>query len=663
MNIPWCARQRARRTVKVTLKWPVKWAALLLAAAVLAVAVLAAAPARPAQAQVIEPASPQVATISPALAQELAAADGPVSFLAVLRAQPDPAAILAADGLASARAADRRAALYAALTAEAAAAQAPLRAWLDARGVAYTPHYLVNMIEVRGDAALAAQLRLRPEIDRLAANPAWGQVQAPSVTGAPRAVLPARSLSRLRLPFQAQAGPNAPADLPAALPYGLTFTHADQVWALGFRGQGVVIGSQDTGVQWDHPALAAAYRGWDATTQTAAHAYNWLDAFGRDPLEDAGCDPDAQIPCDDQGHGTHTVGTMVGDATTEGGDVLGMAPAAQWIGCRNMRGGVGTPASYTTCFEWFLAPYPQGGDPFRDGKPELAPDIVNNSWGCPPYEGCEDPGILRQVAETVRAAGIFIAASAGNGGAACSTINDPIAIYDSVFTTGAHDAGGNIASFSSRGPVTVDSSGRLKPDITAPGVAVYSTYPTNTYTWLSGTSMASPHVAGAVALLWSAVPTLKGEIATTEDILVKSAEPVATNTCGTDFMPVAPNNVYGYGRLDILAAVNLARQPVTLTVSLVSSASLPIAGRVIELADQRTGRVYTGLTDAGGQVVWPAGAQLTPGSYDVRVQECVTLAPAGSIALTPGAAASKTVVTAVVTCQFLPWLPRGVARR
>ena len=158
---------------------------------------------------------------------------------------------------------------------------------------------------------------------------------------------------------------------------------------MGIRGQGVVVGSQDTGVDWDHPALRSAYRGWNSQTQTASHAYNWFDAFGRNSTDVNiyRCSPDAQVPCDDGSHGTHTVGTMVGDASAEGGAVLGMAPGAEWIGCRNMRGGVGTPGSYTTCFEWFMAPYPQGGNPLTDGKPELAPGIINNSWGCPPRKG------------------------------------------------------------------------------------------------------------------------------------------------------------------------------------------------------------------------------------------------------------------------------------
>ena len=263
--------------------------------------------------------------------------------------------------------------------------------------------------------------------------------------------------------------------VPTQLPYGLVYTGADKAWALGIRGQGVVVGSQDTGVDWDHPALRSAYRGWNAQTQTAAHAYNWFDAFGRNSTDVNvyRCSPDAQVPCDDGSHGTHTVGTMVGDASAEGGAVLGMAPGAEWIGCRNMRGGVGTPDSYTTCFEWFMAPYPQGGNPLTDGKPELAPALSTTPGAARARKGVTLT-TLRQVVDTVRAAGIFVAASAGNYGGflsppKCNTVMDPIAIYDSSFSVGAHDQNGTIASFSSSGPVTIDGSNRLKPDLDCAG--------------------------------------------------------------------------------------------------------------------------------------------------------------------------------------------------
>jgi subtilisin family serine protease len=241
----------------------------------------------------------------------------------------------------------------------------------------------------------------------------------------------------------------------------------------------------------------------------------------------------------------------------DGLSVLGMAPDAQWIGCRNMLAGVGSPASYTACFEFFLAPFPQEGDPHLDGRPELAPDIINNSWGCPPSEGCTEPEILRQVVETARAAGQMVVASAGNRGPLCSTVVDPIAIYDATFTVGGYVAGGAAYYASSRGPVFIDGSMRAKPDLSAPGVNVFSSGPRGGYFSAQGTSMASPHVAGAVALLWSAVPALKGNVALTEQILLYSATPVAESSCLPAGSPGVPNAVFGHGRLNAHAAVRI----------------------------------------------------------------------------------------------------------
>jgi subtilisin family serine protease len=622
-------------------------------------------------AQDVEPSAAHRADIHQLLAADLAHAGHPVSFLVILRDQPDPAALLAANELQSAAAVDRRAALYAALTAHAAATQAPLRAWLDARGVPYTPHYLANMIEVQGDAALAEALRLRPEVDRLARNPAVRQAH----TGDPAAVLGPPLAPKARAGAgQAprgtrwlavrgrtlQEGPAAVASQPPlTLPYGLTYTNADQVWSLGIRGEGIVVASQDTGVQWDHPALRGAYRGFDAQTQTTNHVYNWFDAFGRNQQDTFnGCSPNPQVPCDDGSHGTHTVGTMIGDATPDGGAILGMAPAAEWVACRNMRNGVGTPSSYTTCFEWFLAPYPQGGNPFTDGRPALAPDVVNNSWGCPPSEGC-DADTLEQIVNTVRAGGLFIAASAGNGGAAgCSTIVDPIGLYDSSFSVGAHDQNGSIALFSSRGPVTVDGSSRLKPDLTAPGVNVWSTFPAPlNYGPLSGTSMASPHVAGAVALLWSIAPELRGDIDATEQILRAGATPVINGDC--DATPASPNNVYGYGRLNILQAVLTARPPATATVTLVGAPSAQLGGIAVELVNEQTGLIYAGVTGANGKVQFAgtAAQPLLSGSYTVRSLRCGLSAElAANTALLPNQVTSLALTAPSTTCQYLPLL-------
>jgi subtilisin family serine protease len=343
---------------------------------------------------------------------------------------------------------------------------------------------------------------------------------------------------------------------------------------------------------------------------TVTHTYNWFDAWGVDTPRKMRCTgdakTDAQIPCDDQGHGTHTVGTMLGDATEMGDTVLGMAPDATWVGCRNMTSGVGTPASYTACFEFFLAPYPQGGNPLTDGKPEMAPHIVNNSWGCPPSEGC-DITSLRQIVETVRAFGIFVVASAGNNGNICGSVRDPISIHDATFTIGAHANSGNIASFSSIGPVTVDGSNRRKPDIAAPGVDVRSAgLAGGVNTFLQGTSMASPHVAGAVALLWSAVPTLTGNIDLTEQVLIKSAVPVQSAQCSGFTATVTPNNVYGYGNLDVLDAVQCAQQSAALQLTILSPDNTPKPDAVISLRDDYTGSVITATSGISGHVAFPA---------------------------------------------------------
>jgi uncharacterized repeat protein (TIGR01451 family) len=330
--------------------------------------------------------------------------------------------------------------------------------------------------------------------------------------------------------------------------------HADDVWDLGYTGEGIVVAGQDTGYDWEHPALINQYRGYNGVTAT--HDYSWHDAIHEnDPHTPSGnpCDFDAAQPCDDNGHGTHTMGTMVGD---DGGDnQIGVAPGARWIGCRNMEQGWGTPATYAECFEFFLAPYPVDGDPFTDGVPSLAPHVINNSWTCPQDEGC-DWGSLQDVVETVRAAGIVVVASAGNSGYGCGTTKDPPAIYDAAFSVGATDGADTIADFSGRGPVTVDGSGRLKPDVSAPGVGVWSSVPGTGYGSNSGTSMAGPHVAGTVALLWSAASELIGDVDGTEWIMARAARPkTTTQGCGGDDVDDVPNNVYGWGIVDALGAV------------------------------------------------------------------------------------------------------------
>lgn len=578
-----------------------------LAAGWLAAAVLAAGPALPAIGQIEPQQESQLAAISPHLADQLAAGSGPVSFLVVLRDQVDAEATLqAAEEAAGAAPLERTAritALYRELTRRAAESQAPVVAWLDAQSIPYRAFYIANMIEVRGDVAVAQALRGFAEVDRLSANPLVAGQEA-------RVSRPAADSWLQEASMEGRIGAT-PAQSADELPYGLTDTHAPDVWKLGYRGQGIVVASQDTGVKWDHPALVDRYRGWKPAQIQADHVYNWFDAWGENS-----CTSDPQIPCDDNGHGTHTVGTMVGDATADGYGIIGMAPGAQWIGCRNMLYGEGTPASYAACFEFMLAPYPQGGDPFSDGRPELAPHIINNSWSCPPEEGC-DRESLRRVVETVRSAGQLVVASAGNYGPSCSTVQYPISMYDAVFSVGAHDISGMLAGFSSRGPVNSDGSGRLKPDLTAPGVFVLSATPGG-YGYLSGTSMSAPHVAGAAALLWSAAPELIGDVDLTEQVLIKSATPVSDSHCLPSLTPVSPNPAYGYGRLDVYTAVQMALAPWQAAIQVADAEDKPQDQVRVALVDELTGYLYTARTGFDGVARLP---RVYAGSYTMRVGE------------------------------------------
>jgi subtilisin family serine protease len=317
----------------------------------------------------------------------------------------------------------------------------------------------------------------------------------------------------------------------------------------------------DTGIAWEHPALKSHDRGFDGTN--VSHDYNWHDAIHNAVAENS-CGSDTLAPCDDDGHGTSTASLVVGDDGA--GNQVGVAPGARFIGCRNMDQGVGTAARYTECFQFLMAPTDHNG---ANPRPELAAHVINNSWGCPAPtrpqgEDCTDPNILRSIVENVRAAGIVVVVSAGNDGPACSTILDPPALYDTSFTVGATNNSDAIASFSSRGPITVDGSNRLKPDICAPGVNTRVARPGGTYTTsFSGTSGSAPHVTGAIALLFSAAPGFIGHVSETIDLLEKTATPlVSTQDCGGLPGSAVPNPVFGFGRVNAAAAVDRAAPPV-----------------------------------------------------------------------------------------------------
>ena len=428
----------------------------------------------------------------------------------ILREQPD---VSAAANIADRG--ERARYVYDTLARRAAESQADLRATLDRLRIPYRPFYLVNALEVDAGPLVRAYLASRPEVDRVLSSPHLRPLPEPP-PGATGTI---------------QAAPSSP-------PWniGEDGTGAERVWSeLGVTGKGIVVGQSDSGVQGDHPALRDGYRGRDGQND-----YNWLDPWSH-----------TAAPRDLGGHGTHTLGSVLGD----GG--IGQAPDAEWFACVNLERNLANPALYLTCLQFMLAPYPQGGDPFTEGDPARAAHVLNNSWGCPPVEGC-DPGALQTAVRALRAAGIFVVASAGNEGPSCGTVSDPLALYDEVFTVGALDPTGNVAEFSSRGPVTADDSGRVKPDILAPGVDVLSAYPNSTYQVLEGTSMAGPQVAGVVALMWSANPRLIGDVERTERILIETAKPYSGRRSGGCFVGETPNNAYGYGLVDAYAAVQAA---------------------------------------------------------------------------------------------------------
>src|SRR4051794_34254990 len=432
--------------------------------------------------------------------------------------------------------------VYSTLLNKAQTTQGPLLRWLRERGLEHRSFYIVNSILIKGTRQVVEALAARPDVARIEGNP---EIQN-------------------HFP-EPEAVNEAPPHLqrPETIEPGINYTHAPQVWALGFTGQNIVIASADTGVRWTHNALKPHYRGWDG--MAADHNYNWHDSIHNSSGNP--CGNDSPFPCDDFFHGSHTTGTAIGDDGA--GNQIGMAPGAKWIGCRNMDADDGTPARYIECMEFFLAPYPIGGG---QGDPTKAPDITINSWGCPASEGCS-ANTLQAAVEAQAAAGIMMVVAAGNSGSACSTVSDPPAIYAASYTVGALNTGtDNIASFSSRGPVTADGSNRIKPDITAPGTNTRSCSNTgdSAYTTASGTSMATPHISGAMALLWSALPALRHQITASRDALNNSAHVISSTQCGT---AGPPNNVYGWGRVDIFAAVGGGSPTPTPTASATPTAT------------------------------------------------------------------------------------------
>lgn len=449
------------------------------------------------------------------------------AFILVLSAQADTlqaARLSPGEG-------DKAQRVYAALQSTASASQTGLVKALKREGAAYQTFTLVNAIRVEGDLSLVKRMAARADIAYIASDRVFR--------------VPLEEADRFQPVLAA----------PAAVEWNIQKVNADDLWALGMDGDGIVYANADTGIDWQHPALKNQYRGWSGTT--ADHAYAWWDAAHEELSGNGGnpCGYSSPVPCDDHGHGTHTMGTGIG---SDGSNQVGVAPGARWIGCRNMENGYGRPSTYLECLDFFLAPWDLN---HANPNPALHADVVGNSYTCPTSELCNDKHIMQAALANLRAAGIFMSVSAGNGGPACSTIVDPPAIENAAITIGATYSNDTIAEFSSRGPVTLDGTNLRKPDLVAPGVDVRSAAPGGGYTTMSGTSMSAPLVAGVVALLWSGVPELRGNVDATEALLEVTAVHLTSSQCG-DGPADVPNNVFGYGRVDALAAFQNTLPPV-----------------------------------------------------------------------------------------------------
>ncbi|HEY53072.1 MAG TPA: S8 family serine peptidase, partial [Caldilineae bacterium] len=405
----------------------------------------------------------------------------------------------------------------------------------------FQPFWIANVVVVRGDREALDYLARQPHVARVLPEMKYDPPEPPVALDQPAGSVAATGVE-----------------------WGVAQINAEAVWTAPYnsRGAGIVIGMIDTGVQWDHPALMAHYRGWDANAGRVDHNYNWFN-----PEPENTCDDAATGTCDWHGHGTHTTGTTVGG---DGGDnQIGVAPDAKWIHalgcCPSNEAGLRT-------MQWMLAPTDLQG---RNPDPALRPHVINNSWG--------GPGgslIFQDIMAVLKAAGTMVVFSAGNSGSACGTLGSP-SDNPAAFSVGATDRWNSVTGFSSRGPNPF--SGKTGPEITAPGSQIRSSYPGSAYRLSSGTSMAAPHVTGAVALLLSVEPDLIGKVDQIEELLRRTAVPlVSSQTCDGVAGSEIPNNAYGWGRIDVAAAAGMIWQAGTYVGNIRDvETGLPVPGATI----------------------------------------------------------------------------------
>ncbi len=338
--------------------------------------------------------------------------------------------------------------VYETLTEVAGRTQGPLIATLKARGIEYRPYWVANMIWARGDLAAVQALAERADVAHVYANPTVKLVE-------PTQPAEARALA-------APAAPDCDR---------VEHHQGERARRLGGRLQGPGYGDRGPG----HRLPMGPSRAQEPLPRLGRHGPRpRLQLARRDPyhrqLVRRQFTRPLRRPRSRHPHHGHHGRRRRRRATRSAWRRAQSGSAAEtWTE------GVGTPITYAECYQWFMAPTRIDG---RDADPAMAPDVINNSWGCPPSEGCTDPNVLLTVVQNVRAAGIVTVHSAGNSGSACGTVNTPPRSTRNRSVWARPTNTDTIAGFSSRGPVTVDGSNRLKPNVSAPGVSIRSSVPT-----------------------------------------------------------------------------------------------------------------------------------------------------------------------------------------
>jgi len=376
--------------------------------------------------------------------------------------------------------------------------------YLKRNNVKYYSHWISNTISVEANLALVKGLATFNEIESI------DKVDTATIIE----------------PLEQQ---NVPASEKQTVEAGIQWVKAPEVWAKGYKGQGIVVGVIDTGATL-HNDLKDYYRG-----RNGDHRSSWLDATSQNRPQ----------PYDDNFHGTHCHGTVSANGTTE---TVGVAVQSQWVSCKFLTGsGSGTYDDALKCFTFMLAP---------GGNSDIRPHVVSNSYG-----GGVPTAALERALDALLASGVEMVFAAGNSGTRCNSVLMP-ALYPQAFSVGALNRNSHqLAAFSSRGPGR--ESTRTKPEISAPGALVRSTSNTDPrgYRSASGTSMACPHVAGVIALLWSANRNLVRNILATRRVLEQTAgDRPSQETLECSSPTRYPNNLYGYGTVNVLKAVQLAEK-------------------------------------------------------------------------------------------------------